>query len=49
MKTQCVTSQIKANEQYFYLVLLMLTYNWSSLLNLWIKTKCVTIQMKAFE
>ena len=40
---------MEAIEQYFYVVLFFVLYNVVLALGLWIKPKCVTIQMKAIE
>jgi len=42
-----VTVQIKAIEQYFHVVLLIMLHKVVQLSSLWMKPRCVTIQMKA--
>ena len=49
MKPWCVTIQIKALEQYFHVVLFIMSYKVVLTLSLCVKSQCVTIQMKAFE
>ena len=49
MKSQSVTTQMKAIEQYFYVVLFIMLCKVVLFFNLWMKTKCVVIQMKPTE
>ena len=52
MKPQSVTIQMNATKQYFHVVLYIMLCKvvlTLSLLNLWIKPQCVTIQLKAIR
>ena len=49
MKCLSVTIQMKATEECFLVVLLIMLYRMVILLSLWMKCLSVTIQMKATE